>query len=1709
MFILNSLVSHVCNVQPEEVFANDPLKLAIWSAWKEGDYAPFESTIPAAFIRTIRSVITQLIEQKAPEQAEVLSDFASLQLFLGCWEIDDKITKQRAKRSIGHTFPFFMELILLVRSEASKQGISLPKAALNILLPHQGELALNGPLGLFANKTGLTKRLLNKYVIEELEKILENILNAPPFGGMCHKEACSSIVLRLDESYDASEDTLQRITGYTWWTALFQQIGSKLFRKTDNNGVSSQDEPMLESVREKNTHRVLVSNIRGRGALLEMLAQHQTMARQLLLEWVYSLIPDQGDASADILELAEELTHSIITLLIELDLLGLSSPEKDESVKDLRSYVDGFLYTLLSTILSAPGNNDELPGLGDQMLEWGKLLFVGDQEMDSTIEAQINVLAQTLDNLARKNAESPLATWVISLLQLAVQNPAILRPLLGLNSSFLPFLEAFRSDTSFLKTESLKIVNNVIGIWLDAFFACLQDNADKTLFEAAKHANVVLQATLLETNCNFFMTPLNQWTGELENMEYWAAQNIGEQNSDNSIKQFLDTCFNTLLHQDALYVFKNLIESTAKDIFPEGTHSFVVAAIENLIQHCNVFRPLLSRALPLLAMLLRTSLENFSRNEETIPENIQNNLEQWLTFCSKNTQEIVEILKTFVPEHFHAVLFPLVPAFFELVNQEKIFKDWVIQAVGRWLKHQKVISDLIDSVDLNESIAQKEGQKFVGLVHALLQILKDPSYQSWIAPKIADFLFSKEYRTGASKGQIDEWIAQLIANCTKAFCDSEEQTHAMAGRIASQISDRTKALLTPYSKPTAEVAHTAGQQKQALDAILQDPSSLENLAPLLFGDLPNAKDHFLNILQGLQQLNTSLNEGEWCAYSAWIGEKILGFVDTSQPPKLTLLHAVAIDTVDSLLDLSEEDEFYVGILSLISAHLGISEQTAGHLVRLFHLFFWKGKDLVFKRCLIAKILENPSLQSVSGLLSVLTHFTQRQENVCAHFEIESDIFLSLADSILAALRPSGKDTPPISIGIRSKTWMAQQVLNALKLKGELSGENLKLLEAGLVRLHANHQISNKRIVSILKECGLHLNEEDAKQRLKELGVCAALRQILMLEEEALEMVVSSLPETLQGAAERTIKALLPLLDDPDSWASHQIPVYIEALLVTLASHASHDQQITQWICNQLEQATSRHQEGVSLNENLYLTVTGILSLFGIGSEESWQRWLSHDLVSLMFPKIQLQLESIIERFPNAWAEEVDQKSEERQAALNKPSLSNQITGFTTRIAPSLVRFIDYHLRAEDHEGVQGIVLLKKSIESFADSAETTFPALTTLLRNWVASGGLDPFVALFENPRQRDAEDKSVAFVQNVVTNALHAAVQKAVSWNKNDFEKIRALFSEIFSLSAEHLKRARESGRAPEVNDFSALGAEGQEARLRLLGKKILKLFFPDGKDDLLFLPAGQRKFVWDMLKTTLLPKVLVAMMMQLLQSSSVKKLLISAIETGIDSFDPTRPEEEALEIETESDDRMMKEAGALILQFADLLPLPKFLRDKIGTEDSLSPMMQRAVGSALRKNLDGDFIENTISKLLEQPFEMNPEQAEDEAALDQQLKDMIQTLVMRGITYLPKRWWHQLQQTMDSLIEGSLGRVGKGIKIALDYICRFIFFTLIGNFLGLFLIIPKLLINHRLEQIQEILVSFLCRAPDAERDQSVPFHQELIFRVIDKVVGFERVVV
>lgn len=303
-------------------------------------------------------------------------------------------------------------------------------------------------------------------------------------------------------------------------------------------------------------------------------------------------------------------------------------------------------------------------------------------------------------------------------------------------------------------------------------------------------------------------------------------------------------------------------------------------------------------------------------------------------------------------------------------------------------------------------------------------------------------------------------------------------------------------------------------------------------------------------------------------------------------------------------------------------------------------------------------------------------------------------------------------------------------------------------------------------------------------------------------------------------------------------------------------------------------------------------------------------------------------------------------------------------------------------------------------------------------------------------------------------------------------------------------------------------------------VAKKLLKILFPKGSNDLTFLAPELRLSMWRILKKQA-PELLSNVIDTFLDEDTITSMLVSILETFRDNLKgPVVIEENVPKTPMSNLDLT---CGEFLSQILDRVKLPPLILKKLidPKTGKIDPSFKQSLGRSLRKQFNGNFMKQMLQSGFKTLATKNEKgeglltidtspaaqrlsnKNKNHLLLEKRLNQVTEDIVDEGIKSFIKEKWTYFQLKMDRIF-AKLGKLGKTTKQALDACFRFIFFKIMGTILE-FLTRPlrrwlrtKLFQYIKLEENRKLLFDPIRKANVGQPGPSnvVAFNKDLVFK-------------
>ena len=246
-----------------------------------------------------------------------------------------------------------------------------------------------------------------------------------------------------------------------------------------------------------------------------------------------------------------------------------------------------------------------------------------------------------------------------------------------------------------------------------------------------------------------------------------------------------------------------------------------------------------------------------------------------------------------------------------------------------------------------------------------------------------------------------------------------------------------------------------------------------------------------------------------------------------------------------------------------------------------------------------------------------------------------------------------------------------------------------------------------------------------------------------------------------------------------------------------------------------------------------------------------------------------------------------------------------------------------------------------------------------------------------------------------------------------------------------------------------------------------ILKLIFPNGASDLKFVPPEGRIITWNMIES-IAPSILPLILEEAFSPDLLNQTILSVLKTVSKNLDEKISLSANInDLQNEELDELDEISGELVAELLKNMQLPHSIKKQIMGPNGVSPQIKKILGSEIRKQFNGTFIEKIIPIALESltardektgNFPLEPNASNKSAShlfktskqMDQKIKKASRELVNSAISNSFRRSWAIFQSKFDQVVFSLFGTVGASMKKALDKVCHFLFLTIAGKILA-----------------------------------------------------------
>ncbi len=304
---------------------------------------------------------------------------------------------------------------------------------------------------------------------------------------------------------------------------------------------------------------------------------------------------------------------------------------------------------------------------------------------------------------------------------------------------------------------------------------------------------------------------------------------------------------------------------------------------------------------------------------------------------------------------------------------------------------------------------------------------------------------------------------------------------------------------------------------------------------------------------------------------------------------------------------------------------------------------------------------------------------------------------------------------------------------------------------------------------------------------------------------------------------------------------------------------------------------------------------------------------------------------------------------------------------------------------------------------------------------------------------------------------------------------------------------------------------------------KKLLKLLFPNGKDDLAFVPEELRDTVWGQFKTNLFPIVIPMLVETVLEPSMINKIVLNSLENLRSALEvePSMIEEP---VEDPSMDHLDDVAGELLGEMLRATILPEWskkllLNPKTG---EFNIALKRTMGAVLRNQFNDTFIKEKLNTALQSAISRNdgvPNLAFDarpkeviaaEASvkaqqMEKDLKNAFRGTLDASISYIVKTYWYTAHAWFEKILDKYLGPHAVSIKQYFDQIFALIYFKILAALLYPIKMAVREVVYLYLDQNRKSILELFTTVPTDQSEfgekKYALFHEDLVYKIGEAV--------
>jgi hypothetical protein len=326
-----------------------------------------------------------------------------------------------------------------------------------------------------------------------------------------------------------------------------------------------------------------------------------------------------------------------------------------------------------------------------------------------------------------------------------------------------------------------------------------------------------------------------------------------------------------------------------------------------------------------------------------------------------------------------------------------------------------------------------------------------------------------------------------------------------------------------------------------------------------------------------------------------------------------------------------------------------------------------------------------------------------------------------------------------------------------------------------------------------------------------------------------------------------------------------------------------------------------------------------------------------------------------------------------------------------------------------------------------------------------------------------------------------------------------------------------RREGKTPEITRQSNFYYS--------TSKQVLKLVFPNGKEDLTFIPKDMRPAVWKQFKNQLMPIVLPMITEMLLDPKTTTGAILKGLHATKQFLDkpiemstlPTKPKE-ALRTEPNELDKSL---GSLCEEMMQMMPIPSLLKNQLidPKTGKLFDNWKIMIGSTLQEKLTNLSIKDELAAVFKNGVETGKKSSDEVAEAfnkpfdikqrKAEIKQEMRYVLNSGISYGIRKQWKEAQAQFNDLIKSLFGNIGTKLKKALDAVFHFIFFKIVKSILDVLWYPIKIIAKEalykylRLDAVVENLTDFLAELPADQVSSAhhIVYHENLVYKIVDEL--------